>query len=523
MLNEENAELKDHNQRLQDEVQSLSVAKDRLEDDMKQVNLNLMDQLHKRTLLGKDLEKRLQEAEEGSARESRRSTESLTRAAALDAENALLRENIRVLHEQCTSVTRQLALAEESVAQSNAQQSTAAAAAKKQFEEDLASFRRHSEEAEGTIASLQQRLAHVTAEKGSLENTFNDLHNEHLALQEAYGRDVADAKAQSRRAAATDADVSYLHGQLLDHKTEVAELFGAMRHYVQPLGEECERHGEEVGRLATRMTALADAFAAVRSADDNVLVALHSQIGDLHRQLNDAHAARAKQHEAYSELERHSQSLGGQLARYKAEVGHLTLVFSELQEAVSQSQSEISANAAALSNRDRHISELSAAVAAEQRLNSQMRLELEQLRTDLGRSEDARQHVAVELAREKSEAVMRMGHAEQEIAAAKTMVAEQSRLAQQMRGQYENEIQGLRLQVDEHADTLASALGRLRSGSAHPNHRNAAADMCSAINSRATSMASTAPRSKSEGFARPSSSVAVNRLDLEEGRVIEMD
>eukprot|EP00744_Colponema_vietnamica_P027221 GILI01040730.1.p1 GENE.GILI01040730.1~~GILI01040730.1.p1 ORF type:complete len:252 (-),score=38.23 GILI01040730.1:62-760(-) len=213
------------------------------------------------------------------------------------------------------------------------------------------------------------------------------------------------------------------------------------------------------------------------------------------------------------QLARLAQKLSAQLARYKGEIANLTSVFAELQENVEQSQSEADQHHAAIAARDRDITALNAAVLAEQRLNTDLRLELEKAKSTISREENSRQIAEVELAKERTHSSTQVGLLEQRLMDAHNQAREEARRTSEMKIRYEDEIVYLRSQADEHAATLTNALGKLRSSSSL-NHLQQYPPSVP-VDSRATSLGSSS-RVRSEVPMRPSLLAAASNYRLNE-------
>ena len=461
VLNNENTDLKTANDDLKTQLAKKQNEKERVESDMKKINLNLMEDLRKKSAAVKDLERQLSLVSADVSKEARRSTDSFSRVATLEAENTLLKEQVRAANARSESLTKELHLLEDALEKGRDDVSRVSKAGLQAVED----ARR---ELMDRIRELEREVLEARMQLNSKTQQVEEMGTE-LRKAAAFLEDREQVSHQYNNVAA---DMQFARQQLYDQAVGGVDTLSGISNYVRSLEVECERNESALGDATRQIKSLQDALQQLTSLDLTAFNGYEESLRSGRAQL-----ARELENVAYlqGEINTHratSNDLSAKLNEYKSEVTQLTQIFSDLQDAVEEGEANLKRGHGQLKAKEDENQELQGKLKLEQEACALLRSEVAALKQRLLKTEDSRDQLEVQLGNERSVSVSQSSLHEQRIHDVQRELRRTSDVLMEERARYEAEISELRSEHDSLRHTLSSALGQL---SLPTSHRTSAA------------------------------------------------
>jgi chromosome segregation ATPase len=367
-LNEENSELKRQNDAVaeqarsaQDVIAQLRQDKENLERDLKQINLNLMQQLRAKVAHTKELEQRLEEASRvavsGSTASARAAAEREELQhlrgdleAQLKASQAELSEHRRAAADTEKSLQGQLHDARQQLLR----QADEAAAARRESAQIIATLQHD-------VAVARQQLLEKEAALLTHDEEARVM-MEHSALE----RMAADM----RRLQTAESDAAFAHEQLHSISAFVARHLSDVQQRLRGLVTSCDEHGEELaaalGGIKEQQTALGEVVAT----DGAVIHYLQQRLSELEQKLSATEKELATErdrsaalHANLSEGAAEGRGLAAELQDCRRHVERLTEREAAAAKSHAELQSQLAARVAEAELSSRQTQRLESAVA----------------------------------------------------------------------------------------------------------------------------------------------------------------
>ena len=325
-LNEENGELKKRNHHLSEGIRDAKddVVEERrrfaaLEADSKQLNLNIMQQLHAK---GQDLDAASTRAAKAEAELSQRRSEAAASqedANKLRADALGLREENVSLHDRLRSLKRELD-------EARAEASKQAEGLQHTIDDGRDRTVQDAREHNVLLTQLRQEAARAETHASAAKEQFAASEAEVQRLQAAHQAEITKLRWDASRTQQVESESAYAHDQMHAMATAAHAQLEHLQATVRTLARDAEtndallaavqlQHAEEEMRLRNLAT-----------VDDALIESLQSSIAQLRTQLDDARrgtsAAEAKEASGTSavlQARAHAQSLEQQLTNALAD------------------------------------------------------------------------------------------------------------------------------------------------------------------------------------------------------------
>ena len=445
-LNAENAELKHQNNILSDRLRELDDSiragkedKLQMEEDMKQINFSLMQQLKTKGGVHRDLESQLE-----AAQSQVRTLEGQLRKAGSQQDNLL--GEIDILRERVQSLEAQ--------SQSTKRQGADAAARQSKFDEERTLLMRQQQD-------LEQELQSITHHRDAALRLVDEERQRAQSIQfeldtyrETVTKECESLVATSKRTEAAESEALFAHTQMASLSSTIAQYLTDLQLSVRGLSTAAVETEGTLGQHLQQVERLQLALAQVVQEDDALIQYLReswqsarSEVERANQEIKLAATNLVHAQSQVSQLEKQNQSL-------QADIRTLESALDELEQAVSDS-----------GTLQRSLAEAQQTNRTLMDMKSSVDKEIEQFATKLA----AQQQKAADLETKLQQSEAARGAAENQIQQLKqTLVQSQSRSEGEIQ-ELQNECLRLQRQVDEQVDFLSGALGRLSSTSRQPS------------------------------------------------------
>ena len=462
-LNEENSELKRQNDAVGEQARSaldtivvLRQEKESLEKDLKQINLNLMQQLRAKVAHTKELEAKL----EDFVRQASTGTSSSSRVVAERDELRSRNESLeRSLLDAQTALADQRRTSSEKEKQNQAviddlRKSVARC-------HDEASALRH--ESSQTVAALQQDLSEarrLLSEKDAALQDFDEESKVHLerSVQERMTLDM-------RRIVTAESDAAFAHEQLYNIAVFFTKNLGEIQQRVRQLAAVCDEQDMDFGSALEAAKQQQVALRELEEMDGALIQHVLARTGELEQKLAIAQKElgverdrSAALHTNMSEGAHETKLLDAQLQEVRKQLDRQREEENEMTKLSSSLQAKLSASEADLHSARLEIERLEAALASAKTSHTALAAVHQNL--ELQYQNDKTKHASLATRKEEH-------------------VAALERALELERQQHEEECEALRDEVerlkgqlDAYTATLASALDRYSSTSSQSAHHD---------------------------------------------------
>jgi chromosome segregation ATPase len=471
-LNEENAELKSQNDILCDKLRRASDAvstsageRDALEQDMKDINFNLMQQLRTKSAALKDIESKLEEVVQRERTASKDFQRSERQREELESELMILRERLTVSDDTHRKAQRKL----EDVS-SNTEDTRSKV---KELQGEVARLRQTLQECKADRDATQTAAEAFRREVSTIEDAVQE---EHRVAVDSLTRQIAALTAQANRAVRAESEVLFAHGEM----SQMASVsYDQLVAFQQQLGNAIEAvagFDATLGAQLSRVQEISHQLVVVRQHDDLVisylvddrrsseeeLRTLRRTVEHLQGEVTTSTVARDGTTAKYERIEQERRKLEERVAELEGLLDEATQSSQRLQVKLRDAERCAEQERSANDDAKKALAEADAALEISAHANARLEQDLIRERTLATQQKLAHQEELHKL-----------------INAHHDMTAQ---LQSDMEA-LEEENDALQEQVREHADTLAHALSRLatshnagRRSLSHRSHRSISTD-----------------------------------------------
>lgn len=489
-LNEENAELKSQNnilsdklRRATDAITSVNEEKDALEKDMKQINLNLMQQLKSKATSLRDCEAQLAKAQERCQSSAAASQLAEQKQSELEAEVVICRERIASLEEANRQLQRRV-----SDATSHSQDGKAHAA---ELTEEL---RRVREELKRERFAADESRANLLAELERERKRAMESEAEQAAATETMSRHIASLSKEANRASVAETESLFAHDQMLAMSTHMTDQLGLLHEHTRDALQHVAQSDLAMGQQIDRVKQLSTSLQLFREHDNQLIEYMLSE----RRQCESDTASKDKELEKLrTERTTWFESTQGttfEMTRLKQSLQLLTEERDSISHRLKQADEQATRSGSQLQ-------EATEQLRAEQCTNEKLRRGLIEADAALSISADANQRLEAELASQRANIQTAAEQHHHELLQLTQQHESEMRALHEERLALEDEIDALHVQLREHSETLTHALNRM----SHLSHQSVRSQR------RSTSYLTLRSMSTDSSVAQQLSSVGAKR------------